>query len=351
MAFDCKIKERCSFGQIGFKEKKTTEAVKNKILEINHDIRHSEKFVNWQYLEFGKIRELTKLPQQNEAFRILCNRNINAAEILNVFTSIDEISCSFATINKTGLDIINKFKVKNLFARIHPVNENEYFAPLFEQLIAEKKYKITGHLKIFLIKSNEEFYTVITSANPKTSSQFECYTIYNSEKYYNYCLGALQIIATAKNKEKTKIELSKSSFTTINKGGLTMLDIIKKINSTEQIEQIDFVVYSLGIKAIEELSYLESKIKINFYLSDFVLKMSSQVKPLEAIKKMILKHNGKIKIYNNHTKITLIKTNQSYYVIDTTSNFGSNSKYEITELRNSEKEYNFTQEFIKKHFK
>jgi len=345
MALDCKI------NKIGFKEKKVNENTFKKMQDTDLCFFLNPKIKNWNYFEFGKIRELNKLPNKDSAFRILCNRNINAIEILNAFSSIDEISCSFATLNKKTVEELNRHNVNRLFGRIHPVNENEFRNPLYNDVNAQKKHKITGHVKLFLIKSENQFFTINTSANPKGSSQFECYTIYNSKEYYDFCLNSLVDVANKKTENKYKSNDYSTQLTYINKGGKTPIDSIIEINKTEKIEQIDFVVFSTGIKALNRLRNLSESIKINFHISDFILKMNSQKEPYQIMRSLIQKHSGNIDVYNTHCKITLIKTESNYYIIDSTSNLDSNSKYEITELRNSEKEYNFTHNFIKKHFK
>lgn len=335
-----------------FKEKKTSEKVFSKIDDDNLCFSINQKIEKWSFFEMGKIRELNELPEENCAFRILCSRNINAIEVLDAFKCIDEISCSFATLNEETVEKLNKLKVNYFFGRVNPIDETRFFNPLADLVNAKSKHKITGHVKIFLIKSENKYYTVNTSANPKGSSQFECYTIYNSKDFYDFCLNSLLSISQKNTKNQTDIiNYSYDNVTILNRGGITPIDLILKINKEEKIEQLDFVVFSTGVKALDRFSKLNESIVVNFHISDFIIKMKSQKNVFQMIKSLIKKHNGKIGIYNTHCKITLIKTKLKYYVIDSTSNLGSNSKYEITELRNSEKEYIFTLNFINKYFK
>ena len=332
------------------RKKKTSELVKNKMGVDNSSFVFYPHILKWDFFEFGKIRELKHLPEKNCAYRILCNRNINSIEVLGAFKTIDSISCSFATLNEHAVEELNKHKVIDMWGRVDPSNPNLFRNPLFDQVKSINKHKITGHMKIMLIESEGQFFTVNTSANPKGSSQFECYTVYNSEKVYYKIYDALNCISKKEiHNIKPRIEINQ--MTMINRHGDTPVDLIKEILIAEQIEQIDIIAFSLGVKALSVFDIFDQSVKINFHVSDFVLKMKSQVKPLDKIKEILTKNNGKIDVYNTHTKITLIKTKSNYYIIDSTSNLDSNSKYEITELRNSKEEYTFTINFIKKHFK
>ncbi len=132
----------------------------------------------------------TDLPKENQCLKIVTTNNSISSRILDVF-KIDELHCVFAVIDEESVNKINQFKVKSVFARTN--KEGDLLSKVANKIKCEEIKGASNHMKIFLIKSDNNFYVVNSSANPKRSDYVENYTIDNNEllfKLIEACIKA-----------------------------------------------------------------------------------------------------------------------------------------------------------------
>ncbi len=129
-----------------------------------------------------------------------------------------------------------------------------------------------------------------------------------------------------RQKRQTKIPSEKEIVQTISIRNTTPFDYIFNLQKEEDIIQIDFIQFSGGAAQYKSLFKLieKQKCKINFHMSDFILKMSHGT--LKVVKEIANMSGGNVDIFTNHVKFTLIKTETRYLIIDSTANADSDKK-------------------------
>lgn len=132
---------------------------------------------------------------------------------------------------------------------------------------------------------------------------------------------------------------------------LTSFDYIFNIANNSVIDNLTFIQLAGAAGNYNLLNSLIEKNKItrvDFFMSDYILKMSKGT--LDSVKKIANKTGGSVKIYTTHVKFTLIKSEDNYYVINSTANAASNSKIEFMEIHNNKEYYDYLITFVNKHF-
>lgn len=172
----------------GFKIETKSQNVKNK-----HNYKFEKCFLTKanksDYVIIDRISNLDfqKIPEKNRCLKIMTTKNINSIEILDKINSkfkIKSIIISFAVISPDAVEILNKYKINGLIGR--QKNEFDFLSNTeIEEIKTDLKKKRISHIKNYIIEcENDNFITVITSANPKISSKNEVYIIDNDIEFY-----------------------------------------------------------------------------------------------------------------------------------------------------------------------
>jgi hypothetical protein len=131
--------------------------------------------------------------------------------------------------------------------------------------------------------------------------------------------------------------------TDLNKGYKTPLDYLEQIIKQEKIICVHAVIYSSGKKNLNRLVEITKNTELCVIISGYMKRMQ------ESSYNFIKNNCSNVLIINTHCKLILVRTNKYFYVINSTSNLNSNSKYEFTEIHNSKKYYNLVLEIFKNH--
>lgn len=133
----------------------------------------------------------------------------------------------------------------------------------------------------------------------------------------------------------------------INCGGKTPLDYLEEISKLEKLIHVSLVVFSSGEKNMLRFINIATKAnKTTIYYSGYLQRM--QKPTFNLINRLDVYEIRKIE---SHMKLILIKTENSNYIINSSSNLDSNSKIEMTEITNSIDEYNFWIYFLNSNSK
>jgi len=169
------------------KQKKSKQVfIKN---NINFDIEFEEDILTQKYAVVDRISNLLELPKKGECLKVMTTKNILSSEILDVINNkhkIIDIDLTFVVISKTAAKQIKKYKINNLVTRKYFDKYIEKYENIILSLNAKNIIRTVSHCKNYLIRCEDGNYiTVITSANPKVSSDIENYHIYNSKTQYD----------------------------------------------------------------------------------------------------------------------------------------------------------------------
>ena len=140
-------------------------------------------------------------------------------------------------------------------------------------------------------------------------------------------------------------------------GGFSSIGLIKYIAERENIGEMYVSTFRIGRKQFDVLTELKDKGKINkaaFVTSQTQQKVDGAMfyngttyNYYEYICEKCREYGWKIKTYDNHSKLILMKTEKNWYVIETSSNLNENPKMEQFSFENDETLY----EWYKKLFK
>lgn len=135
----------------------------------------------------------------------------------------------------------------------------------------------------------------------------------------------------------------------ISTGGFSTLGIINYIASKERIERLYVSTFRIGQKHFNRLIELHKQNKLEkcYFITSSTQKRIDQTakykdREYNYFEYMIEKakqFEWEIKIYDNHSKLVLIKTLQNYYVIETSSNLNECPKMEHFSWENDKKLY------------
>jgi hypothetical protein len=267
---------------------------------------------------------------------------------INKYSRIIEINACFSSINHVGIKELNRYNVNNILT--NGKNPLEYKG----EVLKYKNYsKSPSHLRNFTIKTiDDEYLSVITSANPSVSSRNESYVIINSKAIFDFINNSTHYYSEdsyVNNKGSNVINIG-NEYHYINLGTKSPFDILRSIHESETVKDISFIQHGGGKKGLIEIDdILEKAENINFFISSLVVAMIKST--YEYIKSIQTKYGAVIKIETTHAKITLVKTDNDYYSIVSTANFNSKTKVEHTIVYTGENDYNYYLNFANKFFK
>jgi len=177
-----------------------------------------------------------------------------------------------------------------------------------------------------------------------------------SKKNINFKPNSISLV----NKEKIKLSINKvsniggmpqtnSQLRIITKSVINSFDILLSVfENSNKIEDLTIVSYRIGKKVVIELNELQkqNKIKnITILISGGMRRLMpdvyNAVKSFES-EKFIIKEA------ESHAKITLIKSNNNFYVIEGSGNMNTNAKIEQYIIDNDILLYNFHKDWIDK---
>ena len=114
------------------------------------------------------------------------------------------------------------------------------------------------------------------------------------------------------------------------------------------IEEIYASTYSISRRVVEALQELQQDGKVGevtLLISDSMIKRNPQtIDNLEAVAKS--NANFKIKYYWNHSKVTLIKTKDHFFVLEGSGNFSENAQLEQYTFCNDADVYQFRKQIF-----
>ena len=134
-------------------------------------------------------------------------------------------------------------------------------------------------------------------------------------------------------------------------GGFSSLAIISFIAKQETIEQLYVSTFRIGKSHFQELIRLKKQKKLgtcHFITSqtqervdDKAIYKGQEYNYYDYIVKTCEEFNWRIKSFDNHSKLLLMKTPKNYYVIETSSNLNENPKMEQFNWENDKQLYNW----------
>lgn len=141
-------------------------------------------------------------------------------------------------------------------------------------------------------------------------------------------------------------------------GGFSTVGIINYIAMREPIRELYVSTFRIGKNHFKVLAKLHSKgllEKCNIITSSSQQEIDSAQESkydyFEYIQKQCKKLDWKLKIFNNHSKILLMKTDNNYYVVETSSNLNENPKTEHFSWENDQDLYDWYLKLFKELLK
>lgn len=125
--------------------------------------------------------------------------------------------------------------------------------------------------------------------------------------------------------------------------------MIEYIGRREIIESLYVSTFRIGQKQMQVLDNLRKNGQLKeavFLTSDLNSKDAEQYNYFELCKKVCECNGWDLISINNHSKIILMRTEQNYYVIETSSNLNENPKLEQYNFENDKGTYEFYKGFF-----
>lgn len=140
-------------------------------------------------------------------------------------------------------------------------------------------------------------------------------------------------------------------------GGFSTVGIINYVANIEPIEELYVSTFRIGKNHFKALLRLHQKGKLNncHFITSVSQKEIDDTQEgynyFEYISRMCESIGWKLKIFNNHSKILLMKTQSNYYVVETSSNLNENPKTEHFSWENDKELYEWYKEIFKELLK
>lgn len=137
-------------------------------------------------------------------------------------------------------------------------------------------------------------------------------------------------------------------------GGFSSIAVIKFVAKFEVIEQLYCSTFRIGRKqfeVIEQLNDCKRILKANFITSTTQKNTDTDYAYYEYICESCKNRGFGLKIFNNHSKLILMKTKKNYYVVETSSNLNENPKIEQFSFENDKELFLWYEEFFKELMK
>ena len=169
-------------------------------LEINN--------VSHNFYEVDRIKNVTsdQLPPPNNVSHFQTTRNIRTSELLPLIHKkygIKSMSIMFNHIDKNGFNDISPYKINMFFCKKWDKN-NPKEIEILKKIKADKLIFTISHLKNYLIETAKgDKISIITSGNPKISSRYETYSIYNSVEFFNQMINVYEKIEIESKQENS----------------------------------------------------------------------------------------------------------------------------------------------------
>lgn len=164
--------------------KKTRRQIKVVRDNYNYQSRFSFVSKNIKFKSVLNPDEITisDLPMKDCCIKFACTKNTITTRLFKLF-KIRQIHIMLAVIGDEGFEEIKKHKIIKLVARS---DDKELLSPKLNKLRIEV-IKKKNHVKLFLIETiDNNKYIITSSSNPKVSDKIECYSIDNSDSYFEY---------------------------------------------------------------------------------------------------------------------------------------------------------------------
>jgi len=170
-----------------FHSKKTVKTDKKTINSFVLSLKLSG--IKHFYYSIDRVKNIkfNQLPDIDQCCHFQTTKNIRSSEILNIIDKkygIEKIHMSFNHIDNLGFNDVSRYKIGMLLVKNWKDNNKDEIK-ILESIVAEKIIKPYSHVKNYLIitKSGGKI-SIVTSANPKISSRFEQYSVYNNEQFF-----------------------------------------------------------------------------------------------------------------------------------------------------------------------
>lgn len=134
-------------------------------------------------------------------------------------------------------------------------------------------------------------------------------------------------------------------------GGFSSLGIIKYVADREVIEQMYVSTFRIGKNHFKVLKKLHDNGRLknaNFITSNSQKRMdeTSDYDYYRTIELTCKKYGWGLKVFDNHSKLILIKTTENFYVVETSSNLNENPKMEQFSWENDKSLYEWYEELF-----
>ncbi len=185
-----------------FKNQSTKRKSKHKLLsEINNqesNFKNQSITINQSDISFNKlikIQDFKGLPEKNQQIRIITKKLINTFDFISFILQNEVISEMYITTYRIGKKAIIQLskeidcnKIKKLSILI--CDNLPKFAPdVYNNLVKMPKTKIlidNVHAKIFLAKTEKNYYVIEGSGNLTINGRIEQYTFDNNKQIYDF---------------------------------------------------------------------------------------------------------------------------------------------------------------------
>ena len=128
------------------------------------------------------------------------------------------------------------------------------------------------------------------------------------------------------------------------------IDFIIMISKIEKITELNLAIYRINLKSLFTLIELHKKIKfkMNIVVSNF-FRASKRKEVWHTELKYYAEKTKDVTSFHcdTHAKISLVKTEKNYYVIEGSGNMSSNSRIEQYLFENSKETFDFHSKWIK----
>jgi hypothetical protein len=152
---------------------------KNKDLKISK-VYHYETFSDKSYEFFlvKKFYEIPRLPSVSQFFYVLTKNNNSITDFLDLCQNVKYCVLFCSRINKKSYDKIKPF-LKNIYIsdRVEKLNPE-----IFNEI--ENKTVLKNHSKIFLVKTDQDYFVFAGSGNASINARNENYLIFNDKDLF-----------------------------------------------------------------------------------------------------------------------------------------------------------------------
>jgi len=166
------------------------------------------------------------------------------------------------------------------------------------------------------------------------------------------------------NIQKSKFDLKKEmpklptnecyKFISVN-GGYASISFIMRVAQEKKIKELTATTLRVGEKEFKQLDYLYKQKRIEkcqFIIGSIMKENKNKYKHYyDDFVSVCEKNEWEYKVYTNHSKIILMRTDEDYYVLETSSNLNENPKMEQFSFENSKELYEFYYNIIEEVIK